>query len=211
MKVCHLPVPCQSCHFWILESHPPESPILDGKELFKTSRNLVSPLGQRTEQQHMAVPWGSVWRSHELRLQVRLPRTRVPFKASWRSTGPPDICCWLSFEMHYSRTELDAACRWKSNRASCGAQHQPRPAYMQAAAVRSTLLSLYQLPSPCQVRWIQQEETLRRLLICTLFWSTQSKHLQNLLQKAFVVHADGGSQAWHLPAALRSSSASEKD
>lgn len=32
--------------------------------------------------------------------------------------------------------------------------------------------------SPCQVRWIKQEELLRSLLVCSLFWCTPSKHLQ---------------------------------
>lgn len=120
MKVYHLPVPCQSCHFWILESHPSEPPVLDRKELFRSPQDpgaaaaSVSPLGQRSEQQHKAAPWGSMRRSHELRLQavavqqVRLPRTRVSFKASksWRWTGPPDICRWLSFEMLHASAIL---------------------------------------------------------------------------------------------------------
>lgn len=51
-------------------------------------------------------------------------------------------------------------------------------------------------------------------MVAYLFsFGKQSKHvhLRNLLQKAFVVDVDGGSQVWHLPEAPRRSSAIEKD
>lgn len=67
--------------------------------------------------------------------------------------------------------------------------------------------------SPCQVKWIKQEELLRSLPICSLSWKTPRKYFQagELLQRAFSVCEDGESRMWHLPGAPRCSCGSEDD